>query len=69
MKVWFTWFFVFRVNMDEFKKLRTLLLQWNEHNEEHAQTYRDWAEEVLLLDNPELIGVLRRLSVEMMLSS
>ncbi len=50
--------------MDELEKLKRLLQHWMEHNNEHAQTYRDWAEKVSLLDNPELIEVLRRLSNE-----
>jgi len=30
--------------MDERAKLRTLLIYWIEHNEEHSQEFREWAD-------------------------
>jgi hypothetical protein len=51
-------------NMDEFKKLKLLLCYWREHNNEHAQDYRDWAEKVSALGNRELSGILNNLSDE-----
>ena len=31
--------------MNEVEKLRVLIPHWMEHNEEHAEEYRRWAEE------------------------
>jgi hypothetical protein len=50
--------------VDELEKLKRLLRHWMEHNNEHVQLYRDWAEKASSLDNPELIEILRRLSNE-----
>lgn len=30
--------------MDDIEKLRHLVSHWQEHNQEHARTYREWAE-------------------------
>lgn len=54
----------FLLNMDEFEKLKTLLHHWMEHNDEHAQIYRDWAEKASSLGNQELSEILSRLSDE-----
>jgi hypothetical protein len=32
--------------MNELEKLRVLIPHWIEHNEEHAEEYRRWAEDV-----------------------
>lgn len=50
--------------MDELEKLKTLLHHWMEHNNEHVQLYRDWAEKASPLSNRELSEILRRLSNE-----
>lgn len=50
--------------MDELEKLKRLLHHWLEHNNEHVQLYRDWAEKASPLDNRELSEILRRLSNE-----
>lgn len=47
--------------MNELEKLEKLLYHWKEHNDEHANTYREWAEKALFLGNKELAGVLDRL--------
>jgi hypothetical protein len=33
-----------RLIMDDLEKLKKLLPHWTEHNDEHAKTYKDWAE-------------------------
>ncbi|MGE5894894.1 MAG: hypothetical protein ACM34I_12630 [bacterium] len=30
--------------MDDIEKLRHLVSHWQEHNQEHARTYREWAD-------------------------
>lgn len=50
--------------MNELEKLKMLLQHWMEHNNEHVQLYRDWAEKAPLLSNRELCEILRRLSNE-----
>lgn len=44
--------------MDELKKLKHLLHHWMHHNDEHAETYRQWAEKASSLGNEELSEVL-----------
>jgi len=50
--------------VDELEKLKRLLRHWMEHNNEHVQLYRDWAEKTPPLGNQELTEILRRLSNE-----
>lgn len=47
--------------MDDLSKLRHLLEHWKEHNDEHAETYRQWAEKAAALGNKELSDVLGKL--------
>lgn len=47
--------------MDELKKLKHLLYHWREHNDEHAETYRQWAEKAASLGNNELSNILGQL--------
>ncbi|MEW5744216.1 MAG: ABC transporter ATP-binding protein [Nitrospirota bacterium] len=47
--------------MNDLDKLKHLLHHWREHNDEHAQTYKDWADKALGLGNKELSEVLERL--------
>ena len=44
--------------MDDLEKLRKLLPHWMEHNDEHAKTYKDWAEKMSSLGKKELSEVL-----------
>ncbi len=50
--------------MKELEKLKKLLHHWKEHNEEHAETYREWAEKASSLGNRELSEILTRLCQE-----
>jgi len=50
--------------VDELEKLKRLLHYWMEHNNEHAQLYRDWSEKVLSLGNLELSKIIDRLYQE-----
>jgi hypothetical protein len=44
--------------MDELEKLKILLPHWMEHNDEHAKTYKFWAEKMSSLGKKELSEVL-----------
>lgn len=50
--------------MNEFEKLKMLLSHWMEHNIEHAETYREWAEKAASLGNPELSAALDQIHRE-----
>jgi len=52
------------VNMNELEKLKVLLHHWMEHNTEHADSYRAWAEKASSLGNEELSKILIRLYEE-----
>ena len=45
-------------NTDELKKLKMLLCYWREHNNEHAQNYREWSEKTLSLGEQKLSKIL-----------
>ncbi|MEW6116047.1 MAG: ABC transporter ATP-binding protein [Nitrospirota bacterium] len=47
--------------MNDLAKLKHLLHHWHEHNDEHAQTYKDWADKMLHAGNKELSDVLNKL--------
>ena len=44
--------------MDDVEKLKTLLPHWMKHNDEHAKTYKNWAEKMSSLGKKELSEVL-----------
>ena len=48
--------------MNELEKLKKLLRHWKKHNEEHAETYREWAEKASSLGSGDLSEILTRLS-------
>jgi hypothetical protein len=50
--------------MEDLQKLKHLLHHWKEHNDEHAETYRQWAEKAATLGNKELSEVLGKLCDE-----
>lgn len=50
--------------MEEIKKLSHLIHHWKEHNDEHAEGYRQWAERVKTLGNKELFNILIELYEE-----
>ncbi len=50
--------------MDDLQKLKHLLHHWKEHNAEHAQIYKDWAEKVS--KNEKLSQILEKLYKETM---
>ena len=56
--------FLFGGFMEQLRKLKRLLNYWTEHNNEHAQTYMDWAEKVSSTGNEELSRTLVRLYME-----
>ncbi len=41
------------MDSDEKTKLRTLLNYWVEHNKEHSQEFREWAEKVKVFGEAE----------------
>ncbi len=59
-----SWLFYFGGFMNELMKLKGLLHYWKEHNNEHAQSYMDWAEKVSSTGNEELSRTLVRLYME-----
>jgi len=50
--------------MDEMSKLKHLIEHWVEHNEEHAQSYLDWAGKAAEMGRPELAAALKELAGE-----
>ncbi|MFA4915249.1 MAG: hypothetical protein WC560_01080 [Syntrophales bacterium] len=50
--------------MNELEKLKVLLPHWMEHNSEHAESYREWAEKTSSLGKEELSKILFSLSKE-----
>ena len=47
--------------MNEIEKLGKLFYHWKEHNMEHAETYRKWAEKTAHLGQNKLSDILTRL--------
>lgn len=50
--------------MNELEKLKKLLQHWLEHNDEHAEVYREWAGKISFAGKKELSEVLDRLHSE-----
>jgi len=50
--------------MDDLQKLKHLLHHWKEHNDEHAETYRQWAEKASDLGKDDLSKTLGNLYYE-----
>ncbi len=50
--------------MDEVQKLKILLPHWMEHNDEHAKTYKDWAQKMSFLGKKELSEALEAIHQE-----
>lgn len=50
--------------MDDLQRLKHLLHHWKGHNDEHAETYRQWAEKASTLGRDELSKTLRNLYYE-----
>jgi hypothetical protein len=50
--------------VNDLEKLKQLLHHWSEHNDEHAETYRDWAKKTYSLGNGELSEILEKLCHE-----
>lgn len=47
--------------MNELSKLNKLLHHWMEHNDEHAETYKEWAEKAAAIGKGELSDTLIQL--------
>jgi hypothetical protein len=50
--------------MTELEKIGTLIDHWQEHNNEHAELYMDWATKTSSLGRQELSRILTRLALE-----
>lgn len=50
--------------MNQLEKLKGLLHYWGEHNNEHAEIYRDWAVKISSIGNEELSRIFVRLYME-----
>jgi hypothetical protein len=44
---------------DEKSKLRTLLSYWVEHNQEHGEEFREWADRAVEMGEAEIAGDIR----------
>jgi hypothetical protein len=53
-----------RRKVDELEKLKILLHHWIEHNNEHAEIYRDWAKKAMILGNEEVSKIFELLYYE-----
>lgn len=47
--------------MNELEKLKALLHHWKEHNDEHAESYKAWAEKAATLGRSDVAQTLERL--------
>ena len=50
--------------MDDLEKLKRLLPHWMKHNDEHVNTYKDWADKMSSLGKEELAEVLEAIHQE-----
>jgi len=50
--------------MDDLAKLKHLLHHWREHNDEHAGTYKEWAQKAAGLGNSEVADILATIARE-----
>lgn len=50
--------------MNELEKVGLLIDHWQEHNNEHAELYMDWAAKTSSLGRQELSRILIRLALE-----
>lgn len=50
--------------MGELERLKMLIEHWLEHNREHAQTYKEWAEKAAAMGRKDIAIVLDNLSLE-----
>jgi hypothetical protein len=50
--------------MNELAKLNKLLHHWMEHNDEHAETYKEWSEKAARLGKNDLSEILLKLCNE-----
>jgi hypothetical protein len=50
--------------MEDLEKLKRLIPHWMEHNDEHAETYKNWAEKASSVDMKELSMILIKLHQE-----
>jgi hypothetical protein len=50
---------------DEVEKMRTLMDYWIEHNNEHGQEFKEWADKMNDADKPVVSAELLQASMEM----
>jgi len=53
------------MGMDERAKLKTLLNYWIEHNREHSQEFREWADKAKAMGETEVAGEMLQAVQEM----
>jgi hypothetical protein len=56
--------FLFGGFLDQLEKLKRMLSYWEEHNNEHAKIYMEWAAKISSLGNKELSRTLINLYKE-----
>lgn len=50
--------------MDDLERLKVMLEHWLEHNREHVQTYKEWAERADAMGRKDIARVLSDISLE-----
>lgn len=50
--------------MGDLDRLKVLISHWIEHNREHAQTYREWAEKTEAISRRDIATILHEISSE-----
>ncbi|MFW6147742.1 MAG: hypothetical protein ACOC6B_05045 [Thermodesulfobacteriota bacterium] len=52
----------FKGGLSDKKKLKKLLEYWIKHNEDHADTYREWSQKAVSLEMQDIAGILNEAS-------
>ncbi|MFN3396449.1 MAG: hypothetical protein ACK4Z9_06610 [Thermodesulfovibrionales bacterium] len=50
--------------MEELERFKVMIEHWLEHNREHAQSYKEWAEKAEAMGRKDIATVLSNLSLE-----
>lgn len=50
--------------MDDLERLKVMMEHWLEHNREHVQAYKEWAEKAKAIGRKDIATVLSNISLE-----
>lgn len=50
--------------MSDLERLKILIVHWIEHNREHAQTYKEWADKAEALKRKDVSLLLQKIATE-----